>query len=306
LGLLVALLLALGVLAVVARDDERTRHALLAPVTDRQPTTTTTVPTTEPPTTTTVAPAPTTTVPPGPPVAAGDPDGLAIQLAAAMTAVRDPATPEPERARMAHTEQLAYYALVDHPEWRPILVPKLPPALQGPAQANMHAGDELRLLSPAPKDKLPSGWAIDAPRPAAELLGYYKEAQTQTGIPWSYLAAINLVETRMGRIHGLSSAGAQGPMQFMPATWARFGAGDINNPRDAILAAARYLKYNGAPQTVNTAIWNYNRSWHYVDAVMTYADQMRLDERSFAGYHHWQVYYRTVAGNELLPEGWRS
>ncbi len=36
-------------------------------------------------------------------------------------------------------------------------------------------------------------------------------------MPWYYLAAINLIETRMGRIDGLSTAGAQGPMQFLPA-----------------------------------------------------------------------------------------
>ncbi len=45
----------------------------------------------------------------------------------------------------------------------------------------------------------------------------------------------------MGRIRGLSVAGARGPMQFIPETWARWGRGDIDSPRDSILAAGRYL-----------------------------------------------------------------
>jgi hypothetical protein len=302
LGLFIAVLLVLGLLVARAQTDDRTRDALLAPVTARRTTTTTEAPTT----TTTEAPTTTTAAPLGPPVAAGDPDGLALQLGAAITAIRDPATPEADLVRLGHTEQVATFALLDHPDWVPLVLAKLPPGQQGIVQANVNAGNELRALAPKLKDKLPTGWVIEAPRPAPELLGYYHEGEAQTGIPWSYLAAINLVETRMGRIHGLSSAGAQGPMQFMPQTWARFGQGDITNPRDAILAAARYLKYNGAPQTIDSAIWNYNRSWHYVAAVKTYAQQMQADERAFYGYYHWQVYYRTAAANTLLPEGWRG
>ena len=48
------------------------------------------------------------------------------------------------------------------------------------------------------------------------------------------------------------------------------------------------------------------RHWHYVEAVKTYANQMRENERAFYSYYYWQVYYRTVAGNQLLPEGYRS
>ena len=300
LGLSVALLLAVGLLAARASTDERTRDALVRPARTERTTTSAA------PTTTTTAPVTTTTAPPGPPVAAADPESLAVQLATAIDGTRNPATPEADLARHAHTEQVVYLALVDRPEWHALVLDRLTPAQRAVAAANLHASTELRLLAPKARDTLPSNWVIQPPAPAAELLGYYREGEAQTGIPWPYLAAINLVETRMGRIHGLSSAGAQGPMQFMPQTWARFGQGDVNNPRDAILAAARYLKYNNAPVTMDTAIWNYNRSWHYVRAVMTYADQMKADERAFAGYYHWQVYYRTVAGPQLLPEGWRS
>jgi len=70
------------------------------------------------------------------------------------------------------------------------------------------------------------------------LLADYRAAQAATGVGWSYLAAINFVETDFGRVAGPSSAGAQGPMQFMAATWAIYGHGNIHRPRNAILAAA--------------------------------------------------------------------
>ncbi|HYZ79709.1 MAG TPA: hypothetical protein VE571_00490, partial [Solirubrobacteraceae bacterium] len=89
-------------------------------------------------------------------------------------------------------------------------------------------------------------WRIIAPPPAPTLLGFFRASQARFGVPWPYLAAIELVETRFGRIRGPSSAGAQGPMQFLPATWAQYGHGSINNPRDAIMAAARLLVANGA------------------------------------------------------------
>ena len=60
-------------------------------------------------------------------------------------------------------------------------------------------------------------WRIVRPEPADELLDAYRDAEAEFGIPWKYLAAINLVETGIGRIRGTSIAGAQGPMQFMPA-----------------------------------------------------------------------------------------
>ena len=123
-------------------------------------------------------------------------------------------------------------------------------------------------------------------------------------MPWPYLAAVHFVETRMGRIRGESSAGAQGPMQFLPKTWAAYGEGDINSNKDSIRTAARYLKRNGAPADMRNALWNYNHSYLYVDAVTIYAEQMRENERAYFGYYHWQVYYRTTNGDVLLPEGY--
>ncbi len=138
----------------------------------------------------------------------------------------------------------------------------------------------------------------------AKLTATDAAAGDEFGIGWEYLASIHLVETRMGRIRGTSSAGAQGPMQFMPGTWAQYGEGDIEDPRDAIRAAARYLRASGAPGDMDRALFAYNRSDAYVRAISTYAAQMRADERLYRGYWWWQVYYRHVDGDRLLPVGY--
>ena len=168
----------------------------------------------------------------------------------------------------------------------------------------MTAGGKLRAMIKEPRTSLPP-WRIVAPAPVDELLGYYKEAEADLGVPWYYLAAIHLVETRMGRIRGNSEANAQGPMQFLPATWEQYGnGGDIQSNKDAIAAAARYLKRNGAPGDMRNAVWNYNHDFRYVDAVLAYGDRMRDDERAYYGYHQWQVYYVTTVGDIWLPEGY--
>ena len=110
-------------------------------------------------------------------------------------------------------------------------------------------------------------------------------------MPWPYLAAIEFVETRFGRVYGLSPAGAEGPMQFLAATWARYGTGDVHNPRDAIFGAARYLVANGAPADMSRALYHYNASSDYVRAITDYAGRMRADPRAYYGYYWWQVIY---------------
>ena len=146
-----------------------------------------------------------------------------------------------------------------------------------------------------------SAAAVASSTPAGQLLAAYRRAQARLAVPWEYLAAIHLVETRVGRIRGTSSAGAQGPMQFLPATWRRYGrGGDIQATDDAILAAARLLRANGAPTDMARAMYAYNPSRRYVRAVSAYAGQLRANQRAFLGYYHWQVFY----GDTLLPEGY--
>lgn len=249
-------------------------------------------------------PAPTSTRRPDPPVAAAEPAGLAEQITLSERALRDPRVDGDELAWMAHLQQVAYRRLVERPEWRDDVLAALPAGIRAAAIANVNAGTDLRALT-APRDALPP-WRIVAPAPADELLRYYREAEAEFGVPWIYLAAIHLIETRMGRIRGTSIAGAQGPMQFMPATWAAFGEGDVHSDRDAIRAAARYLRHNGAPGNMANALFRYNNSERYVRAVTAYALVMRDEPLLFRGYHGWQVYYRTTGGDVLLPVGYRK
>ena len=93
-------------------------------------------------------------------------------------------------------------------------------------------------------------------------------------------------------------------MQFIPSTWARFGRGDINSPRDSILAAARYLRASGAPSNMGRALYAYNPSQRYVRAITRYAEQMMRNERTYLGYYNWQVFVRTTTGDVALEEGY--
>jgi hypothetical protein len=222
-----------------------------------------------------------------------DPDELVDRVRRAQDL--DPA----DRGRV---EQPAFRQLARTPEWRSRVLDGLPPGVARRVAANVEAGVELRLLTP-PKTGLPP-WRIVPPPPTEELKRAYTDAQQASGIGWEYLAAIHLVETRMGRIRGTSDAGAKGPMQFLPSTWARWGKGDIEDPHDAIRAAARYLVASGGPHDMQRALFAYNHSDHYVRAVSIYAEQMRKQPRDYEAYHAWQVYYRTTKGDALLYEGW--
>jgi murein DD-endopeptidase MepM/ murein hydrolase activator NlpD len=107
------------------------------------------------------------------------------------------------------------------------------------------------------------------------LLPIYQAAGIEYGIRWEVLAAINEIETDYGRNLNVSSAGALGWMQFMPATWKSYGVDankdgvrDPYNPVDAIFAAARYLRAAGAEQDLRGAIFAYNHADWYVDSVV--------------------------------------
>jgi hypothetical protein len=139
------------------------------------------------------------------------------------------------------------------------------------------------------------------PPPPDVLLRYYRQAERRFGVPWQVLASVNYVETKFGRVVSNSSAGAQGPMQFLPSTWAAYGlGGDIHDPHDAILGAANYLHANGAPANVRGALYHYNPVGAYVDAVATYASAIRRDPRLFYELYCWQVYMLTTRGDRRV------
>jgi Transglycosylase SLT domain len=176
---------------------------------------------------------------------------------------------------------------------------RLAPDVRADARATVLGRRDLAAIPRYP-GRLPRVRVASA-APAAELRRYYSEAQRRFGVNWAVLAAINFVESAFGRVRSASEAGARGPMQFLPSTWHAYGmGGDINDPRDAILAAANYLHRAGAPGNLDRAVFAYNHSTRYVRAIRRFADRMRVDERTFLSYYTWQVYVRTAAGVRRL------
>ena len=133
-------------------------------------------------------------------------------------------------------------------------------------------------------DSTPSATAT-AQIPPAMLILYQEAANTCPGLPWTVLAAIGTVESGNGTsnlpgVHsGANSAGAEGPMQFEPATFAAYdtpvppgGATPPSpyDPTDAVYAAARDLCANGAANGANltAAVYAYNHSQSYVSEVL--------------------------------------
>jgi membrane-bound lytic murein transglycosylase B len=113
----------------------------------------------------------------------------------------------------------------------------------------------------------------------------YLAAQAKTGTPWQLLAAVHEVETgQSGSTTRSSYAGATGPMQFMPATFAHYaldgdgdGITDIHNVDDAVFSAGNYLRAGGADRgAYSDALYNYNHSYSYVDRVLGIARQLGL------------------------------
>jgi membrane-bound lytic murein transglycosylase B len=180
------------------------------------------------------------------------------------------------------------------------VVRRLPDDLEANARDVLVARRALVRLTPPTRLPL-SAFRTGPAEPAARLLGHYREAQRRFGVPWHVLAAVNLVETAFGKVRSPSTAGAQGPMQFLPATWRAYGlGGDIHDPRDAVLGAANYLRASGAPGDLRRALYAYNHSTLYVDAILAYSRVMRRDVGWFYAFHAWQVFVRTPGGYRRL------
>ncbi|HEY2937248.1 MAG TPA: lytic murein transglycosylase [Gaiellaceae bacterium] len=180
----------------------------------------------------------------------------------------------------------------------PGAIPPLPEPLASRVRADVLAHAALaRLTRPRPLSAFRPG----PPAPAATLLAHYRAAERRFGVPWNVLAAVNLVESGFGRLRETSVAGAQGPMQFMPATWRAYGlGGNVHDPADAIVGAANYLHANGAPDDLRSALYHYNPSGDYMDAVLRYAGQIRRGRESFLSYYARHLFVRTPAGLRRL------
>src|SRR5262249_17697608 len=234
-----------------------------------------------------------------------DPVQLADDLVADEQTLRDPSIPEAALDAAARRQQAAYRAIGRHSEWDTITRSRIPPSLLETYDRNVDARRPLAAIEQLNDPVAP--WRVGARAPADELLGYYHDAEQAAGVDWNYLAAINLIESRFGSIDGVSTAGAEGPMQFLPSTFGAYGdGGDIHSPRDSIMAAGRYLAANGFANDRDQAIYRYNHAHEYVQAVTQYAAVLAADPATFAGYYRWDVYYYTTAGDVLLPIGYAA
>ncbi len=133
------------------------------------------------------------------------------------------------------------------------------------------------------QQQLPAGGGATG-RPASWLALFRASAARYCpGLSWTVLAAIGQIESGDGTNNGPSTAGALGPMQFLPATWRVWGIlafgepgpPNIMDPYDAVPSAARLLCAAGAstPAGLPGAIFAYNHAHWYVAEVLALAHQ---------------------------------
>ncbi|HEX5926473.1 MAG TPA: lytic murein transglycosylase, partial [Baekduia sp.] len=213
-------------------------------------------------------------VPAPDPTAAPAPDPTAAPTAAAPAPKRDD-MPAPARRR-AHPPNMISRPSPGSKAEAPSPTQAAPTAPLTRHDGTPEPGNPtVSLATPGPAVVGVPNFFIDKFRIPPFLMPIYQAAGTQYGVRWEVLAAINEIETDYGRNLNVSSAGALGWMQFMPATWKTYGV-DANddghkdpfNPVDAIFASARYLRAAGADTDLRRAIFAYNHADWYVDSVL--------------------------------------
>lgn len=209
---------------------------------------------------------------------------------AAQQAMRTGAAEERFR-NSVRTEQEAIYQLASNPTLAARVESRLgarQPAGLASVLGALHA---LFALAGVSSDTPDHSYPYNSALPLTTLESYYQGAAAPHGLNWRYLAAINFIESRFGRDTRVSSAGAQGPMQFEPSTWAEYGdGGNVLSPHDAIYAAARYLSAMGAPGDYRQAILRYNDDDNYLAAVLDLGAAMAADPLWLERLYYWSTY----------------
>jgi membrane-bound lytic murein transglycosylase B len=245
------------------------------------------------------APAPSEPIPRDPAALARTLAATTNDLRAAIVRWRPKSAPAPDDVvLLALYQQRIYRLLVRDARLSRATVRLLPPKLSRTARDLLGAQRQLYGLTPPIAART---IRVGPAKSAAALLSYYREAERRFKVPWNLLAAVNFVESKFGKLRSASAAGAQGPMQFMPATWRRYGmGGNIHDAHDAILGAANYLRASGAPNHLRRALHAYNPSSSYVDAVLRYARIIASDQTAFFAFYSWQVFVKTPTGDRRV------
>jgi soluble lytic murein transglycosylase-like protein len=225
-----------------------------------------------------------------------------ITLTTAYSTIDDPNATFPQLVEAGKAQQLIYRSMAINPSLEAEVLSQLEGKVRDDTRSQVDTSKRLRSITKL-QPALPK-WRIVPTIAPDELISLYKEASATSGIDWRYLAAINIVESRVGRIRGASSAGAQGPMQFLPKTWAAYGRGSIESYPDAIQAAARYLVDHGAPGNMSKALYAYNHSDPYVASIQGYVEKMRVQPNRFVAYYGYQVIFRSQDGDIVLDTGY--
>ncbi len=237
------------------------------------------------------------------------PAELAELIANIEAALVNPQLADAEITALAHQQQVTYRVLSHRPALSEAVRSRLEPRWQWVFDQHIAARRAFLAMHRGPGSSTLPAWRIQSPIAADQLLKAYRSASAATGIDWTVLAAVNLVETGMGRIDGVSVANAQGPMQFLPTTWSEPGignGGDIRDSWDSIHAAARYLVRRGGLQDIRRGLWGYNNSAHYGKAVLHYAALLKKEPLTYRSLHQWQIHYASSAGDLWLHEGFEE
>ena len=200
---------------------------------------------------------------------------------------------------LALYQQRIFRTLTKNERMEKKVVPLLPARVKRFYAGTIAAQEELASIT-GTSEKVPRFEYAEAEAPH-RLWRYFREGEKRFRIKDHMLAAVMFIESKFGKVLGPSVAGALGPMQFLPSTWDAYGGGgDIMDPHDSVIGAARYLNASGGPERMRDALFAYNPTEPYVNAIQIYARQIAHDERNFYMYYFWQVFVSTEDGDVQL------